>query len=862
MELTPKDFQLKTLDRVAAFFSDAFLLQDPAVAFARHLEPDRGLTASYTALRGMEHAPSVCLRVPTGGGKTMLAAMAIGRMARALAVERPIVLWLTPGSDIRSQTLRALQNRDHPYRRALWNDWGDRVQVHDIADFASITPQDLEQNLTVVVCTRQSLQVENTEGRRVYANNENLEPHFRSLPTQAAAGLERNDPGSAFAGSPKFSFVNLLKLHRPLVIVDEAHQFLTPLALEVRQRLGARALLELTATPKHPSNVLLSVSATQLKQDKLIKLPVVLAEHTGAWQTAVSEAVATRRRLAERATAEPDYIRPLLLIQAQNEGQSGDWQAIKQYLLEAERLAPEEIAVHTGNKRELEGVDLFSRKTSITTIITVQALKEGWDCSFAYVLCSVANIGHAGEVEQWLGRVLRMPYARDRQGEELRRAYVHAATERFQATADAVRTGLQDMGFEEYEAKAAIEDAQGDLPLFQKPLRLILPAAPDVSGLPQSEAAAVAVDPAPFGQVGVSVQGPVSDALLHAVLAQVPVSNQLAVVEQIRTHNQQWEPSPAQRGLPFTVARLTIEVETGDRLPFDNDILEELVDVDLREHPQDLLGFRYDEGTRRYLVDVAGDHLNLDLLGETALADTLPVGEFSRTRLAAWLSAHLRTPFLNASALDAWVLHALSLCEGRGNTLPVLDRARFVLLRLLEDSLGHIRSAARRIAYQTALFARESSALTSDEWNFQFPPTYPARFFCERSNFRNHYYRAPGELENDGEEYNCAVEIDHLPGLRYWVRNLAGPGREASSFWLQTWTQRFYPDFVALLEDGRTLVVEYKGHHLENNPDELAKREIGELWAKRSGGRCLFLWAVARDHLGRDVRTQLRAAIT
>lgn len=51
----------------------------------------------------------------------------------------------------------------------------------------------------------------------------------------------------------------------------------------------------------------------------------------------------------------------------------------------------------------------------------MQALKEGWDCSFTYVFCSVANIHSAKDVEQILGRVLRMPYAKRRKNEVLNR---------------------------------------------------------------------------------------------------------------------------------------------------------------------------------------------------------------------------------------------------------------------------------------------------------------------------------------------------------------------------------------------------------------------------------------------------------
>jgi len=864
MELIPKKFQLDALNRLERFFSDSVLFADPSLAFARNVEPDRHLTTEYTPLPGMEHAPSVCLRVPTGGGKTMLAAMCIRRVANAMGIDAPVVLWLTPGKDIRQQTLNALQNPDHPYRRALWKDWGDRVNVYDIAEFARITPQDIRDKLSIVICTRQALQVNNTEGRLIYADNENLASHFTPS-TLAIPGLELTDESGPFRGRPRYSFVNLLKVHRPLVIVDEAHQFVTPLAQEIRQRIGSHALVEFTATPTVPSNVLLSVSATQLREDKLIKLPVVLAEHTGVWQNAVTEAVATRRTLAQFAVEEPDYIRPILLIQAQNEGQSGDWRAVKAHLLESDHLSPNEIAVHTGQVRELEGVDLFQRDCPVTTIITVQALREGWDCSFAYVLCSTANIGNAGDVEQWLGRILRMPYARERKNQELQRAYVHAATERFMSTVEAVKQSLQDMGFEEYEARAAIQNRQGDLPLFHEPFRLTLSQSPDTETLPRAEAATLTVEPSALGQVSLTVDGPVTTAIAAAVMAQIPASQQADVVERIREHNRQWEPSPAQRGIAFSVPQLTVETETGDRLPFTDEILDEFVVTDLREYPEGLRHFRYDEATRRYLVDLSEEHLNLNLLGELAVdfsTYNMLAMTPSRAALAAELVPKLRQPWLNDRALDAWVLHALEAREDAGQSLELLYRARFVLLRLLKDSLANVRSVTRKSAFQELLFGSQTSALTTDEFSFRYPAQYLPNRFCPSTTFRKHFYHRAGDLEDRGDEYRCAVEIDQLQEVKHWVRNLAGKQHQHDSFWLQTWSDRFYPDFVAELEDGRILVVEYKGPHLAETPEELHKKELGELWAARSGGRGLFLWAVERDRHGRGVREQLRVIVS
>ncbi|MGH7871946.1 MAG: hypothetical protein ACREQO_06960 [Candidatus Binatia bacterium] len=76
-----------------------------------------------------------------------------------------------------------------------------------------------------------------------------------------------------------------------------------------------------------------------------------------------------------------------------------------------------------------------------------------------------------------------------------------------------------------------------------------------------------------------------------------------------------------------------------------------------------------------------------------------------------------------------------------------------------------------------------------------------------------------------------------MPDVKFWLRNLV---RKSSSFYLQTSTDRFYPDFICQLQDGRVLVVEYKGKFLYDNIDSEEKRAVGAVWASRSGGKCLF----------------------
>ena len=202
-----------------------------------------------------------------------------------------------------------------------------------------------------------------------------MEPHFTQL-AMAPRALE-----SLESGGRKFSFANLMHLHRPLMIVDEAHNAVTGLMRATQARVNPCAIVEFTATPRLNSNILHSVTASDLKAEEMIKLPVMLSEYD-TWQSAVNRAVATRKLLAEAAADEPDLIRPIVLFQAQKKNGEVPVAALKRHLIETEQISEERIAVATGAQRELDGIDLFDPACPIEHVITVEALKEGWDCSF------------------------------------------------------------------------------------------------------------------------------------------------------------------------------------------------------------------------------------------------------------------------------------------------------------------------------------------------------------------------------------------------------------------------------------------------------------------------------------------------
>ena len=512
-ELALKEYQVKALDALSAFLTAArgqCTIEQMQAAFDRARREVLGEAAPELPYhRFSEESPELpiaCLRVPTGGGKTLMAAHAIERAARLyVGTTAPLALWLVPSNAIRTQTLEALKTPGHPYREALLGYWpDDRLTVIDIADCEQLRAQDFGSRAIVVVGTLQTLRVENTTGREVYAYKEYFEPHFAAAPD--AAFFERVSErdleaqpylGRADLGRIKRSFANLLAWHRPIVIMDEAHNAQSSLSLEVLKRIRPACVVEWTATPAKDQNLLYHVSAQELKAAHMIKLPIVLAPHPN-WQESVRDAVLTRDVLAREATAEPDYVRPIVLFQADQRGNEATVEVLKAFLLDTLHIEERRIAVATGNQRELDGVNLFDRACAVDFVITVEALKEGWDCSFAYVFCTVQNIRSAKDMEQLLGRVLRMPYAQRRVSEKLNRAYAHVCGAGTAQVANQLADRLVTMGFEEMEVAQFVQPSL-DADLFAERPTAAAPVE-SVFDLPLAVAHAVAADPAGTGE--------------------------------------------------------------------------------------------------------------------------------------------------------------------------------------------------------------------------------------------------------------------------------------------------------------------------------------------------------------------------
>ncbi len=869
--LAPKNFQLETVGTLAEFLRRSRALGGPAAAFTQITSERTGVGLPYFSAPGFEGEefrgmPYVCLRLPTGGGKTLLACLCVPVMQRELLQSgHSVVLWLVPSRAIQAQTLTALRNRSHPYRQALENELG-AVEVLDPTEALYVTKATLDASTVIIVSTLQSFRITEKEGRKVYESSGALHHHFTGLDPAALAVLEKGEPG----GVP-YSLANVLRLRRPIVIVDEAHNARTSLSFDTLARFRPSCILELTATPAReeaPSNVLHHVSAKQLAAEDMIKLPIRLETRTD-WLRLLADAVALREDLEKKAKADEkitgDPIRPIVLLKAERRDKDRETrtvEVVEKALIEQCKVPADWIVRATGDDRGLDDIDLFKPDCPVRFVITVDALKEGWDCSWAYVLCSVAEMKSDTAVEQLIGRVLRLPDARRKQAPELNRAYAFATSHNFAETARALEDALvAGNGFNPLEAKDLIVTTAGEQGKFELPASRSVPPktvpvaeAPDVRTWTPELSAKLTVD-AKAGTV--TFAAPLTEEEIEQVAAGFLMeANREQFVAAARAHARGVEQiftSPAERGETLVVPVFSIERQG---------VLEMLDETHFLERPWSLRAQQIGEDPGDLAVSGeagAFGSIGLDESGRVKwkfgdeLADELKLIEvtenWSEARLIDWLDRNVPHPDISADETGPFISAIITgLMQKKDFTFGRLVRERFVLRDHVEKQIDTCRKQAKAEAFRDVLFQEKGGAIkVSADQVFTFDPDrYPARWVCERSSdFKKHFHRQVGELGEKGEEFECALFLDQLAEVDVWVRNLER--QPERSFWLPTATDRFYPDFVCKLKDGRLLVVEYKGEHLWSNDDSKEKRRLGELWQERSGKTCLFVMPKGED---------------
>ena len=504
--------------------------------------------------------------------------------------------------------------------------------------------------------------------------------------------------------------------------------------------------------------------------------------------------------------------------------------------------------------------DIRKPDCDVRFLITVAKLKEGWDCPFAYVLCSVADQVSPVAVEQILGRILRMPEAKRKRRDALNQSYAYIVSNSFDASAQQLRDGLvEGAGFNSMEADQILA-AQGEMGFSEAATETPHESDPLPDDIARSDSLLAAIEKLPP-----TVKSRVSyDAAKRTLIHKGPMTKEtrnilqlsFAVVPNVgrnidrlyaKSNNFQISAAEDDDKPPFIVPMLGFRKQ-GELQLFSQ---EHFLDLPWRLDECDATDitqrFRVADRSQTGRIDVSDQgqvEIAFVMQVQGQIAGVIHEPTWTSARLANWIDAAIVHPDITKPSAIVFILHAIKLLIESGIPLDVLARNKYDLRKALGGLIRTLR-AKRETSQYTALFsANAADFAVSAELSMIFDEqTYaPNEPYSGSTKFNKHFTRLVGDLTSNGEEFDCAVHLDRLDKVRYWIRNIQG---KRSSFWLQLPHGKFYPDFVAMLTDGRILVVEYKGKHLYEG--EEVKRQIGDVWADASGGRGLFCMPTNRD---------------
>lgn len=804
---------------------------------------EKGVNVGFGGVKPYQNilpgVPNLCLKVPTGGGKTFLACNAIQPIFDGLPdTKMKAVVWLVPSDAIMTQTLAALRNPDHPYRMKINADFGGRVEVYTKEQLLSgqnFNITTVGEQLSIMVLSYDSFRGRK-EQLKAKQENSNLAPMAKALGT----------PAYPVKDADETALLQIINQLSPLVIVDESHHARSTLSKEMLQNFNPCFVLDLTATPTKESNILCYVDAVQLKRENMVKLPVIVYNRDSQREV-MADAIDLRNRLEQYAAAEQEktglYIRPIVLFQAQPKGKedSTTFEKLKDKLVGA-GIPAEQIAIKTADVNELKTEDLLSPKCQIRYIITVNALKEGWDCPFAYILASLANKTSQVDVEQIVGRVLRQPHTRKHGIPALNMSYVLTSSNDFKATLDGVVKGLNGAGFSEkdYRVGEIIPAEPVQRPVYQQ--ETLPDAQPDTSEGNESE------DFLNFD----------SDSLRQDIQARAETTATPAdaMLQNAEKEQAAFE-SAMTAGADFAFEDIPSEVQEHMSSYHMNAELEE--EANRIQIPQFFLRVEESLFTQGNYVLLKKEHLAQDftLKGKPYQIDFYHADdEMARVdindtegstpkvfKMSDTDQRYIKEQFSKKSTEDR-----IRLCKGmihkQLSKMDMIDDHELsaYIDRIVDDMDKDTLSALEKSPQGFAVrIRRYIEGLLEEHYEKQFNewlevgkivcrPSYSLPTVIAPMKATTTYGRSlyGGEEEANGFEYDMVLALTGMPNIKWWHRNISRKGFMVNGF------INHYPDFIVMTEKGKIVLIETKGDHLDNEQNR-KKLTLSRRWQEKAG---------------------------
>ena len=781
----------------------------------------------------IENTPHVCFKVPTGGGKTFLACNALKTIFDNLPSKKAqLVVWLVPSEAILSQTLKNLSDPMHDYRQKIEADFNGRVQVYSkqqVLDGQQFNPTTVNEQLSIVVMSFDSFRIKNKEGRKVYQENGNLQPFSKFIPT----------PDTRIKDVDDTALIQVFNQLSPVVIVDESHHTTGELSIEMLKNLNPSFILDLTATPRQNSNIISYVDAAQLKAENMVKLPVIVYNRPSQ-EEVIADALDLRNKLEETARAETSgrYIRPIVLFQAQPKQAENKetFEKLKKRLVD-NGIPEEEIAIKTAEINELKNVDLQSSDCKIKYIITVNALKEGWDCPFAYILATLANKTSTVDVEQILGRVLRLPYTQQNDSKFLNLSYVLTCSNDFHTTITKVIKGLNDAGFSEKEYRIAEEkpivttpvpvQEKVDFVTEEEFLQFDDDALKEIINRRQNAGETSAIDAM---LESAEVNSDAYDTALKQAESEPAGDLPLEVRSKVNTYPiyEQFREEALSLEIPqffvktppsiFTMLNpddksLLTKEDLSDGFTLkDKDAtidfgsaLESVVEVDIQKNERP----KY-----RQLSETESEYFK-------GMLKNLPPESRVRNCKLAIKSILEKTDSVAGSDLTAYINRIVE--NMNGDELAAMENNIYGYAAKIKSKIETLLDEYRRQKFNHLLETGQIECLPSFRLKREINPGTPFGLLSKS------LYTS--EQATNNFERKVIEKVSALPNFRWWHRNM-----DRLEFCINGFLNH-YPDFIVMTNSGKVVMIETKGEHLVSNDDSRAKAELGKIWQAQAGGR-------------------------
>jgi type III restriction enzyme len=800
---------------------------------------------------GMQHykntipnAAHVCIKVPTAGGKTFIACNALHTIFNAYSSALPkVVVWLVPWSNLLDQTVLALSDPDHPYRQKLNSLFNHRVEVYqkkDLLQGSNFNPAIAKEQVSIIVMSFASLRAKNKEDRKVYQENGQL-ASFANYYVNIAHLLNDVD---------ETALINVLRSMQPVIVVDESHNAESNLSVDMLNALNPSFVLDLTATPKNNSNIISLVPAIELKKEHMVKLPVIVYNHHDKTEV-VNSALHLQRKLELLAIEQEKnggrYIRPIVLFQAQPKTgeENTTYENLKRQLLSI-GIPENQIKIKTATIDELKGEDLLSRACEVRYVITINALKEGWDCPFAYVLASLADKSSAVDVEQILGRVLRQPYVMRHSAPLLNISYVLTASAKFNDTLQNIVKGLQSAGFSDRDYREIDAMPETEKQSMNPLEQFLFPEQKAVKLEDEFDNTRISFEPnnlIPLENNEIALKqietmAEEQNAELEAILQQQkkrPVDEQ--IFEEMGDKIKRYKLSEAKRAFVsgLRLPQFYLAVQQSSIFGTDKEFLS--------QEPL-LHQFKLsNEDTRIDFEQISSDLFKVDI-EETGKSEY----DARFTKIEDIMVKEPVVSYILSKPKDSQIKDvAHQLIQMIGDMYPIADQEIRVYIERILSSLNAEQLQdilIRKLSYADKIKARikyHADSFAENRFNDLIKigkiQTEPSWAFSELivpgalgAAIGKSLYEREGQMNNF--EATIITDIAALSNITFWHRNM-GRGK---GFSINGYKSNHYPDFIAGTTSGKIILIETKGDDRDNS-DSQAKCRLGNKWAELAGSK-------------------------